>query len=159
MKAQSEKPLLAIITVGNEYMGDDGAGPAVFKALSAFSLPDHVELIDGGTGGMTILHIIRKYESVILVDCADFGGIPGDIILFSPENVLSMKSLTYSLHDMDLMKIIDISRTLGEAPSTILIVAIQPNHITFNSALSPEVAAAIPRAVQHILSIIHEFRP
>lgn len=154
MKEHSEKNPLAIITIGNEYMGDDGAGPAVFRALSTLLLPDHVELIDGGTGGMSILHVLKEYETSIIVDCADFGGTPGDITLFSPGDAISMKSHTYSLHDVDLMKIIDISRTIGEAPSTVLIVAIQPKSITFNSSLSPEVAAAIPKAVEHILSFI-----
>jgi hydrogenase maturation protease len=155
MKDTSTFPL-AIITIGNELMGDDGVGPAMHEALSSYSLPDHIKLIDGGTGGFSILHLIRTYEAVILVDCGDFGGNPGDIALFSPEDVISMKTLTYSLHDVDLLKVTDIAQSIGEAPSIIHIVAVQPKKIAFDSPLSPEVAASIPDAVTLILSLIEK---
>lgn len=144
----------AIITVGNELMGDDGVGPAVYRALSRYNLPDTIQLIDGGTGGMSILHMLRGYEHVIIVDCGDFGGSPGEIALFTPDEVVSLKSQTYSLHDVDLITLLEISKHLGEIPATVHIVAIQPRRIAFNSPLSPEVAAAIPGAVTCVLALI-----
>jgi hydrogenase maturation protease len=147
---------LAIITLGNELMGDDGVGPAVYEALSTHSLPDHITLIDGGTGGFSVLHMIGDYETVIIVDCGDFGGNPGDIALFSPHDVISMKTVTYSLHDVDLLKVMDIAQSIDEAPSTVHIVAIQPRKITFDSPLSSEVAAAIPDTVTLIQSLIEK---
>jgi len=154
-----KKKNLAVIAVGNELMGDDGIGPAILNALSGESLPEGVDLIDGGTGGMSLLHVIKDYNRVIFIDSGDFGGVPGEIRVFTPKDVHSIKKMCrYSLHEVDLAEIIHISQKIGEAPGIMVIVAVQPRRIEINTSLSPEIIDAVPQAVKEVISQIKRIR-
>jgi hydrogenase maturation protease len=153
MKDQNQNDRkVAVIAIGNELMSDDGVGPCVLKRLSAESLPESVDLIDGGTGGISLLHIIKDYAKVIFIDCADFGGVPGEVKVFSPENVHSLKTVRYSLHEADLMEVIRLSKKIREAPETLVIIAIQPKRIEIGLSLSEEITAAVPQILREVIS-------
>lgn len=140
---------VAIIGIGNPVMGDDSIGPRLVAELEG-SVPG-VDLIDMGTGGMQLVHILAEYRAVILIDSADMGLPPGDSRLFSPEDVVSLKETrAYSLHDWDVLRSIEISRELGEAPERILILAVQPATLEMVEKLSPEVETGIPHYVEEL---------
>jgi len=154
-----KKKNLAVIAVGNELMGDDGIGPAILNALFREPLPEGVDLIDGGTGGMSLLHIMKDYNRVIFIDSGDFGGAPGEIRVFTPRDVHSIKKMRrYSLHESDLIEIIHISQKIGEAPEIITIVVVQSGKIGINTSLSSEVINAVPRAVREVISQIKRMK-
>ena len=149
---------LAIIGIGNPMMGDDGIGPRLISELEG-SVPG-VDLIDMGTGGMQLVHVLAGYGSVIIIDSADMGLSPGESRVFSPEEVVSLKETrAYSLHDWDLMRSIEISRELGEAPERILIVAVQPGSLDMGEDLSPEVERGIPGYIEEISTVMGALRP
>ena len=140
---------IAIIGIGNPMMADDGIGPRLISELEGSGLG--VDLIDMGTGGMQLVHVLAGYGSVIIIDSADMGLSPGESRVFSPEEVVSLKETrAYSLHDWDLMRSIAISRELGEAPERILIVAVQPGSLHMGEGFSPEVEKGIPACVDKI---------
>ena len=43
---------------------------------------DNIDILDAGTGGMALFHLLERYERVIIIDAADFGGRPGDVRSF-----------------------------------------------------------------------------
>lgn len=140
---------VAIIGIGSPMMGDDSIGPRLVAELEG-SVPGF-DLIDMGTGGMQLVHILAEHRAVILIDSADMGLSPGDSRLFSPEEVVSLKETrSYSLHDWDVLRSIEISRELGESPERILILAVQPATLDMGEKLSPEVETGIPRYVEEL---------
>ena len=142
-------PRIAIIGIGNPMMSDDGIGPRLVAELEG-SVPG-VDLIDMGTGGMQLVHVLAGYDAVLIIDSADMGLSPGEFRVFSPDHVVSFKETrAYSLHDWDLMRSIEISRQLGEAPARILILAVQPGSLAMREGLSPEVGRGIPRYLEEI---------
>jgi hydrogenase maturation protease len=152
------KKKTAVIAIGNELMGDDGVGPAVLCALEGH-VPEGVECIDGGIGGFSLLHSIKEYDRVIFIDSGDFGGVPGEIKVFAPEEALSKKEMQrYSLHEADLLEILNISKKLGEAPEIIRVVTVQPKTITMGAPLSLSVRDAIPYVVKRIIEEIEKMR-
>ena len=149
---------IAIIGIGNPMMGDDGIGPRLISKLEGSELG--VDLIDMGTGGMQLVHVLAGYGSVIIVDSADMGLAPGESRVFSPEEVVSLKETrAYSLHDWDLMRSIEISRELGEAPETILIMAVQPGSLAMGEGLSPEVERRLPGYIEEVGRCLGALRP
>lgn len=149
---------LAIIGIGNPMMGDDGIGPRLISELQGSDLG--VDLIDMGTGGMQLVHVLAGYGSVIIIDSADMNLSPGESRVFSPEEVVSLKETrAYSLHDWDLMRSIDISRELGEAPERILILAVQPGSLDMREGLSPEVEKGIPGYIEELRTALGSLRP
>ena len=149
---------IAIIGIGNPMMADDGIGPRLISELEGSDLG--VDLIDMGTGGMQLVHVLAGYDSVIIIDSADMGLSPGASRIFSPKEVVSLKETrAYSLHDWDLMRSIEISGELGEAPESILILAVQPGSLDMSEGLSPEVERGIPAYIEGIRESMVALKP
>jgi hydrogenase maturation protease len=149
---------MAIIGVGNPMMADDGIGPRLISELEGSV--SGVDLIDIGTGGMQLVHVLARYDSVVIIDAAEMGLAPREYRIFSPGDVVSFKETrSYSLHDWDLMRSIEISRQLGEAPEKILIFAVQPGALEMREGLSAEVQGGLADYVRAIRLAMHRGQP
>ena len=145
-----------IICLGNPLMRDEGIGIRLASELSNHlnDNPD-VEVMDLGTGGLSVIHAIEGREKVIFVDCAIMGQSPGLINRFIPEQVRSKKvRMRYSLHEGDLLNTLELSRRLGECPDDIVIFGIEPKEITHGEGLTSELENNIQQYVQTILEEI-----
>jgi len=143
---------IAIIGIGNILMSDDGAGVRVLELLSP--PPKGVELIELATGGMSLLHKLEGLDTAIIVDAVDFGGKPGEVRVFKPEDVTSIKTVGYSLHDLDILKVLELAKQMGTLPKHVFIAAIQPGSLEMGEGLSPEVEGALPELAIKILSLL-----
>ena len=139
-----------IIGIGNPLMGDDGVGIAVIERLQALSLPPGVEVIDGGTGGVTLLHLIEGADRVFFVDAVDMDRPPGTIAVFAAAQILSRESPNLSLHETGLPQVLALGRELGPLPE-ITLYGVQPQSVARSIALSPAVKAAVPSLVERIV--------
>ncbi|WP_232821268.1 carbamoyltransferase HypF [Oceanimonas marisflavi] len=59
---------IRIIFLGNPLHGDDAAGVRALALSRSFRWPAGVELVDGGTGGVSLLPLFRHCRRIILVD-------------------------------------------------------------------------------------------
>ncbi len=147
------KPVL-IICLGNPLMRDEGVGIRLAEELQP-NLSDNpdVEVLDLGTGGLSVMHAIVGKKKVIFVDCAIMGKTVGSIHRFTPEQVRSTKTrMRYSLHEGDLLNTLELSRRLGECPEDIVIFGIEPKEIAHGEGLTSELQSKIPQYVQVVLS-------
>ncbi len=128
-----------IIGLGNLYLRDEGVGVRVVRALSERGgLPEGVETLDLGTGGLTVLHALNGRRRAVIVDCAMMGEAPGAWRRFGPDEVQSRKvTMRYSLHEGDLMQTLELARKLGECPADVRIIGIQPERVEPGEELSP----------------------
>jgi len=128
-----------VLGLGNPLMADEGIGIYLVERLqeSADAYPS-VEFVDAGTGGLSILHQIEGREKAVLIDCAFMDEPPGTLRRFTPDEVHSTKGLAHqSLHEADLLRILELARRLGQAPGEIVIVGIQPERVAPGPGLSP----------------------
>ncbi len=133
-----------IIGIGNPLMGDDGAGILAVERLSQMPLPDDVEVIDGGTGGITLLHLMEDAQRVILIDAVDMDKAPGTIVCFSPDEVrMAGGEAHLSLHEAGLAPVLELGRAMGPLPP-ITLFGIQPECVSRRIGLSPTLAQALP---------------
>lgn len=140
------KKATVVLGLGNPLMADEGIGVCLVERL-AESAGDYldVDFVDAGTGGVSVLYKIEGRRKAIFIDCAYMGEKPGAIRRFTPDEVRSAKVLAHqSLHEADLLRIIDLARELGQAPNEIVIFGIQPERIEFSMGLSPALASRIP---------------
>lgn len=128
-----------VLGLGNPLMADEGIGVRLIAELSRSEAehPD-VEFLDAGTGGLAVLHHIEGRRKAIFIDCAYMGEEPGTIRRFTPDEVRSTKVLAHqSLHEADLMRILDLAQQLGQSPDEVVIFGIQPQRIEPSLELSP----------------------
>jgi len=141
-----------VIGIGNPLMGDEGVGLSVVDALArrADDFPG-VDFIEGGTGGMKLLHLIHGRRRAVFVDCARMGEAPGALRRFDPEDVRSCKALAgFSLHEGDLLSILEVARGLDRCPEAIVIFGIEPQSVEPRQALSPAIADRLPQYVRQV---------
>jgi hydrogenase maturation protease len=146
------KPIL-IICLGNPLMRDEGIGIRLASELSVHlaDSPD-VEVMDLGTGGLSVIHAIEGRKKIIFVDCAVMGQTPGTMLSFTPEQVRSKKvRIRYSLHEGDLLNTLELSRRLGQCPDDIVIFGIEPKEIAHGEGLTSELENNIQQYVRTIL--------
>lgn len=141
-----------IIGVGNPLMGDDGIGIAAAERLAALSLPDGVEVVDGGTGGLTLLSLMEAAATVILVDAVAMGREPGTIVRVTPEEVVMPKGEgALSLHETGLAQVLALGRELGTLPA-VIVYGVQPHSVERRIGLSPPVARALGPLLEQVLA-------
>lgn len=143
-----------VLGLGNILMSDEGIGVRIVERLQkqASKFPD-VEFIDAGTGGMNVLHLIANRTKAVIIDCALMGQAPGTIRRFTPDDVKSVKQIGhFSLHDVDILKVLEISRQLDECPSQVVIFGIEPAKIEQGDTLSPILAARMDEYAQAVIS-------
>lgn len=144
----------AIIGVGNFLMSDEGVGIHAISELRKFQWPDSVEIIDGGTPGVALLHMMEKRKLVMLIDCADFDGKPGEIRTFDPEDLERDENSEISLHATDLLGALALAKSAGSYPEKVIIVGIQPEKIEMGTTLSAPVARTIKSISEFIMPLI-----
>lgn len=139
-----------VLGLGNPLMSDEGIGVRIVERLQkrATQFPE-VEFLDAGTGGMNVLHLIANRKKAIIVDCALMGQAPGTICRFAPDDVKSVKQVShFSLHDVDILKVLELSRQLDECPPEVIIFGIEPEKVEQGTTLSLILAARMGEYVQ-----------
>jgi hydrogenase maturation protease len=131
-----------VIGLGNPLMSDEGVGVLLVQKLAEkFIGCKEVEFYDGGTGGMSLLYKIENRDKVILMDCAKMGEPAGTIRRFTPAEVRSVKTLGhFSLHEVDILKVLDLAAQLDAAPKEVVIFGIEPSSLELGPDLSKSLA-------------------
>jgi len=142
--------------LGNTLLSDEGIGVYLVRELTRFNRTfAGVEFIEAGSGGMTLLHLIANRKKAVIIDCAKMGEKPGTMRRFSPEDVQSVKKLSnFSLHEQDILRVINLSKQLGECPGEVVFFAIQPVSIEPGQSLSKTLCGKIDDYVAEILKEI-----
>jgi hydrogenase maturation protease len=143
-----------VVCIGNDLVGDDGAGCAVYHALRKENLPDDVGLLQLGVGGISILeHLDKLYETLIVVDAVRYGSVPGTIHRDALESLPQTHQGAVSAHGLGMREIIDAGRFLypEQIPGSILCIGIEgENFNECGAPLSQSVQNAIGKAVELI---------
>jgi hydrogenase maturation protease len=115
-----------IICLGNPLFARDDAGPRVFGLLSGRSLPEGVEVIDGGLGGLGLLRLLEGACRVVFVDSAEGLAPEGcDVMTLDPARVAALASGTFD-HAAGLPYLLRALPLVLDAPApSIAIVGIQ----------------------------------
>jgi hydrogenase maturation protease len=146
-----------VLGLGNLLMGDEGVGVHAVRELSKRRLPDHVDVVDGGTGGLEILDLVEGYDRVVIIDAVDAGMEPGSILRFRPEDVTrEVSDFPLSLHQEKILGVLDLAHYLGRDLVPMVIYGVQPQAMCWSTELSPVVSARIDSllgAVEEELSL------
>jgi hydrogenase maturation protease len=161
LTSENLKPTI-VVGLGNPLMADEGIGVAVIEELSklavAGQLPSEtIEYYDGGCGGMYLLHSIAERQKAILIDCCLMGAEPGTLKRFTPDDVNSVKQMAHlSLHEVDILKVIELAKQIGQCPDEIVIFGIEPVKIEPQMHLNDSIGEKIPDYIDAIRNEIKQ---
>jgi len=135
-----------VLTVGNELMGDDAAGPLLARLLQRSPL-ESWPVIDGRSSPENYMHQARAWqpETAIIVDAADMGLEPGEIRLLSHDDIVNQFFMT--THDLPLTFLME---ALQEITPQVYMIGIQPKVVAFAYPMSAEVARAVETVYERL---------
>jgi hydrogenase maturation protease len=146
--ASVNRKKVLIMGIGNTLLRDDGAGVHVTQTLREHHGPDpEIDIIDGGTLGLSLLPDVENAENLIVVDAGEIGGIPGEIKVFQNEEMDRQVSGSKStVHELAISDLLDAATLTGRCPARRALVAIQPESCEWGLEPTEGVRSAIPRA-------------
>lgn len=145
-----------VLGVGNLLLQDEGVGIHVVRALdrrpSEFPdmLPPGTRVVDGGTLGLDLLPLLEDADAVVLVDAANLRREPGTVAVLRGNDLASAIAGHLSPHQVGIGDLLAAARLIGSLPNRVSLVAIQPADIAPGLELTPDVAAALPQAVEMV---------
>ncbi len=149
---------IKVLGCGNTLMGDDGVGIRVIERLQEMKLPENVEVIDAGVGGLSILSWIEDADKAVIVDAVQTGNEPpGTVYEFTDKELPPSNMFMLSLHDLNLVDTINMGRVVQKMPDEIVIIGVEVKRVAeFTKGLTPEVEAALPEVIGLVLKEINK---
>lgn len=143
----------AVFGIGNVLIGDDAVGPTVIHHLTAlWDFPEGLVVEDLGTPSLDLAGRLGGLGAVIFVDAVSASDDPGTIRTYDRDQILKHPpGLRISPHDPSLKETLLTSEFAGDGPEDIMLIGIVPK-TTDGVGLSPEVAAAVPRAIDAVVA-------
>jgi len=152
--SMSDVPTRAVVIgAGNLLLGDDGFGLAVLELLRAqWTLAPGVELVDGGTWGMSLLPSIESADALIIIDAIDVGWPPGMPVLLEREDIPRFLGVKLSTHQIDLRETLAVAELRGRLPWHTVAIGAQPLTLDTGVALSEPVAARVESTAELVIA-------
>jgi hydrogenase maturation protease len=146
----SERGLL-ILGLGNALCGDDGIGCAAVEILrDSYRRGPEVEIIDGGTLGLSLLPQLTAARQAILVDAVGADAPPGTALRLQGDEVPPAVEARLSPHQVGVADLLQGAEWLGECPQPLILLGLVPESIELGIGLSPAVQAALPGLVERV---------
>jgi hydrogenase maturation protease len=142
--------------VGNLLLMDEGVGVHVAQRMMEMDMPPAVHVVEGGTDGFGLAHVILQADRMILIDAVKGGGQPGSIYRFDIEDCPPFPDIfKTSVHQISILEVINLSGLIGSTPRT-TIIGVEPKSLEMGMQLSPEVEEKIPKVIQMIREEVEE---
>jgi hydrogenase maturation protease len=149
--------------VGNVFLGDDGFGVEVAKRLSDDAFPPDVLVADFGIRGVHLAYeLLQGYDTLILVDAAPRGEIPGTVFVLAPDFEHADRlergesGFVLDAHGMDPEMVLGILADLGGRRPRVLIVGCEPAEVREHMGLSAPVMLAVEEAARVVRELIEQ---
>ncbi len=143
-----------VLGAGNLLLGDEGFGVHFIRYLQEhYTLPETVELLDGGTLGLMLTPKIEEAERLYLIDVLDAPGQPGECFRYTKEAFLTNRlALKLSPHQAGLQEMLLVAELRGRCPKEVILLGVIPGCIAPGTELSPSLQKRIPELAERLVS-------
>jgi hydrogenase maturation protease len=155
---------LLVLGLGNVLCGDDGLGAVAVHLLDRqYRAPEGVEVLDGGTLGLSLLPRLEQAHEAILVDAIRAEGPPGALVRLEGDDVAPAVASRLSVHQVGVVDLLEAARWCGCYPSRLILLGLVPQSLELGVGRTPAVQAALPglvaRVVEEARALGHVFVP
>ncbi len=142
-----------VLGLGNLLRRDEGLGIRALERLrECYTLPDTVQLVDGGTLGLELLSYLEGAERVLILDAALTNGPPGTLLRVAGEQVPSFFGMRTSAHEVALADLLAVMKLRGTEPRDLVVWGMQPAALELGWELSEPVAAYLDTLVAAVVT-------
>ena len=150
--------IITLIGLGNILLKDEGVGVHVVNTVKErYSFSPEIEIIDGGTLGLDLLHYFEGRDKVLLVDAVDFGKEPGYIGTLDDDAIPSSLFAKLSVHHIGLSDVLFAAKLLDYTPSKIRLIGIQPQSLEVGLDVTDCIASKIKDVIRLVIESLEEW--
>ncbi len=137
-------------------LSDEGIGVHVANEMDKMDLPEHVEVVEGGTDGFGLIDIISEADRLVVIDAVKGGSKPASIYRFEIDDVPDSPAMyKTSVHQIGILEVIHFSELISDKKPRTTIIGVEPAKLDMSMELSKEVKAKIPRIIELALAEVN----
>lgn len=143
------EPRVLVLGIGNILLSDEGVGVhAVNRFKERYTVPDGVEIIDGGTMGFDLMPYFEDRTHVIVLDAVrENGASPGTILRFSGSDVMGVFSERITPHQIGLSDLLACTAVGFQLPEHIVLLGMVPGSLETGLDMTPSVQGRLDEMV------------
>jgi hydrogenase maturation protease len=139
-------------------MSDEGVGVHVVERLvENYSIPEEVQVLDGGTLGMDLLYYLEGAEDLLIIDAVETRREAGTLIRLEGDEVPAFLSMKISPHQIGVPDMLAVARLKDIFPKRLVLFGIQPEKIEIGVDLSPGIASKIDLLAQKVVTQLKDW--
>jgi len=149
---------ILVLGLGNTLLQDEGIGVRVIERLQEdYEFPEDVQVLDGGTRGLTLLSYFEGVSKLLIVDAVKAGKEPGTLIRLEGEEIPAFFSPKISPHQEGLPDLLFTARLLNLYPQEVVLWGIEPLSLEPGLELSPLLASKVKELVEKVVEELHRW--
>ena len=142
-----------VLGIGNILLQDEGIGVHVVRELQRrYQIPAEVEILDGGTAGMSLLEDLMDKEYMIIVDAVHTGEPPGTVVRLADEAVPVFLQQRISPHQLGLFEVLAALVLVDKKPPHLVLIGIVPEAMELSLELTATIEQKLELLVHKVVS-------
>lgn len=143
---------MIILGIGNRLMMDDGIGIQLVEELSKHNNKPNFHYLIGESDIDYCLEQIKDATYVIILDAIISGNKPGEISVYSIEDLYETPYLSISPHNFHLFHTLYQQKNMIQG----IVIGVEPYEITFNIGMSETIREKWTTILLNVKKIIEE---
>lgn len=144
-----------VVGLGNILLRDEGVGVRLAeRLLERYEVPCEVEVLDGGTSGMELIHTIADRDALIVCDAVASDLPPGTVLRIAGDELPAFFRTKLSPHQLGLSDVLATLSLLDRMPPRVVLIGIVPEDLELGIELSPRIESAMEEALEMLVAEI-----
>jgi len=152
---------ITVLGLGNILNMDEGIGVHAIWEMQKRQRESNrypgIELVDGGALGMRLLSYVDEATHLILLDLADAGKEPGELVELAGDDIPLYTGIKVSLHQVTFQEVLGVSLARGHLPEHLYLIGMQPISLEIGAEPTPKGKAIIPKMIARAEEILQSW--
>ena len=150
---------ITVLGIGNIILSDEGFGVRVVEFLQKnYAFPDNVQLIDGGTLGVELIHFVAGTSKLLIIDSIDGGTEAGKMFHLRGDEILNHFTQKISSHEVGIQDILTMLEITDKKIPCVELIGVQPYSIDAGINLTPQMQKLLPVFAEKALKILTDWK-
>ena len=146
---------ITVLGIGNTILSDEGFGVRVVEFLQEnYIFPENVQLIDGGTLGVELMHFVVGTKKLLIIDSIDGGAKAGEIFHLHDDEILKHFTQKISAHEVGIQDILTMLEITDKKIPCVELLGAQPYNLDAGINLTPQMKKLVPIFAEKSLEIL-----
>ena len=146
---------VTVLGVGNTILSDEGFGVRVVEFMEKnFVFPEEVQLVDGGTLGVELLHFVTGTQKLLIIDSIDGGAEPGKIFHLRDDELKKHFAQKISAHEVGIQDVLTMLELTGKKIPRVELIGAQPFSLEAGTNLTPQMLKLVPTFADKAVEIL-----